>query len=345
MAGSKKKGSVLGPIIALALIAGAIGGMVFYNHMSRRVLLSSAQTIGNTAGNLYNMGMFCESDGRIYFSNPNDDGVLYSMSTDMSDFKRINEDYPRYINVDENYIYYARMNNLKAQKAESVFKFYANGVFRVLKKNNKSMKMLHNKPIGSLLVYNNRLFYQYYENKLVDIRTMSLDGEGDTEVVDDESVAVSAYNGRVYYCGFKADHYLHSIDASTGSSRVELEEIVYNPIVTSKGIYFIDTTDHYHLKYNNGTETVTLVDAQISSYNVTPDARYIYYQKDGSDSNGIYIYDTVNESTGLVLNGDFKWLNIAGGYCFFYDFDGKTAYAYKPGIGLNYFNPPNLSKK
>ena len=345
MATAKKKSGSGGVIIVLLIIAALLGGLVFYNYWSNRILSSRSGIIGNSAGNLYNMGLFCESDGRIYFSNINDDSVLYSMNTDMTDFKRINEDYPRYLNADDHYLFYSRMNNLKEQKAESVFKFYANGIFRMKKDNPKTLKMLHNKPVGSLLVYNNRLFYQFYADKTVNIRTMGLDGDDDKDIVDDESVAVAAYNGRIYYCGFKGDHYLHSVDASTGSTRVDLEENAYNPIVTSKGFFFIDSADHFHLKFSNGSDTETLVEEQIASYNITSDGRYIYYQKDGSDSNGIYIYDTANKTSGMILAGDFKWINIAGGYCFFYDFDGKNVYAYKPGTGLSYFNPPDLSKK
>ncbi|MCR5685968.1 MAG: DUF5050 domain-containing protein [Lachnospiraceae bacterium] len=344
MAGNKKKGSAVGGIVIFIIVAALIGGLIFYNYYTGRLLLSDPSTIGNTAANLYNLGLFCESDGRIYFSNPNDDGVLYSMSTDLKDFKRLNEDYPRYINADEHYVYYSRMNNLKEKKAESVFTFYANGIFR-LKKNSKDMKMLHNKPIGSLLVYQNRLFYQYYEQNLVNIRSMGIDGEDDKELIDDESVAVSAYNGRLYYNGFKSDHYLRSIDTAGGSSRVELDQNAYNAVVTSKGTFFIDTADHYHLMFNDGSATRTLVEEQVSSYNITPDGRYIYYQKDGSDSNGIYLYDTINGSSGMILAGDYKWLNIAGGYCFFYSYDGSTVYAHKAGEGLSYFNPPKLPAK
>ena len=37
---------------------------------------------GNTAGNLYNEGYFCEKDGIVYFANPADNYCLYSMNPD-----------------------------------------------------------------------------------------------------------------------------------------------------------------------------------------------------------------------------------------------------------------------
>ena len=35
---------------------------------------------GNTAGNLHNYGLVYEMDGKVYFSNPNDNNCLYSMN-------------------------------------------------------------------------------------------------------------------------------------------------------------------------------------------------------------------------------------------------------------------------
>ena len=65
---------------------------------------------GNTAGNLYNGGLFCEYDGTVYFSNPSDGGKLYSMSPDGSNLAKLCDDTVSYINADEHYLYYVRNN-------------------------------------------------------------------------------------------------------------------------------------------------------------------------------------------------------------------------------------------
>lgn len=345
MAGKgSKKGNILGGIAIVLVFACLIGGGLVYNYLTKRVVQSTPGMIGNTAGNLYNLGLFCESDGKIYFSNYKDDGKLYSMNSDLTGFKQINEDYPRYINADENYLCYSRMNNLKESGAESIFVFYANGVFRC-KKNGKGLTMLHNKPVGSVLLYDNNIFYQnYIKDGKISIKKMAIDGSGDTEVVDDEAVACAAYDGRVYYTGFMHDHNLHSFNPLSGGSRVELEGSFYDPVVGSAGIYYIDTLDHYNLKLYSGGETKTLVNNKISAYNITKDGRYIYYQVDGTDSDGLYIYDTAAGASGLIREGNYKWLNIAGGYCFFYNSDETEVYAHNQSMGLSYFVPPVLSK-
>ncbi len=343
--GSRK--SIAGGIIVVIVFALLVAGGFTYNYLNKRIITSPRGMIGNTAGNLYNMGLFCESDGMIYFSNYLDDGTLYSMKSDLTGFKRINDDYPRYLNADKNYLVYSRMNNLKEQGAESIFTFYANGVFRC-KKNGKGLTMLHNKPVGSVLLYDNKIFYQnYVKDGKISIKKVYIDGTDEAEVIDDEVITCAVYDGRVYYTGFKNDHNLHSFNPDSGGSRVEFEGNYYNAIVRSEGIYYIDPLDHYRLKLQSSSspaETKTLVNKKISAYNISEDGRYIYYQVDGTDADGLYVYDTRAEASGLVREGSHKWINIAGGFCFFYDSDAANVYAYKPGSGLSYFNPPVLSK-
>ena len=99
------------PVIGIFVVVLIIALFLLFKQMGNKVTLSAEGLIGNTAGNLYNGGLFCEYEGRIYFSNPDDDYALYSMKTDLSDLKKLYNDYARYINVDENYVYYTRMNN------------------------------------------------------------------------------------------------------------------------------------------------------------------------------------------------------------------------------------------
>ena len=63
-------------------------------------------TIGNTAGNLNNGGLFCEYDGKVYFSNAYDSGTLYVMNPDETGVKKMNESGVSYINASESYLVY-----------------------------------------------------------------------------------------------------------------------------------------------------------------------------------------------------------------------------------------------
>ena len=67
--------------IIIPLILICITGLVIYHFVSK-VKLNSSYVNGNTAGNLYNAGLFCESDGEVFFSNTNDNGRLYAINID-----------------------------------------------------------------------------------------------------------------------------------------------------------------------------------------------------------------------------------------------------------------------
>ena len=71
----KKKIIVISIILVLILSAAGIAG---YQHHLKKQRYNDSYVNGNTAGNLYNYGMFCEHNGTIYFSNPNDSYRLYS---------------------------------------------------------------------------------------------------------------------------------------------------------------------------------------------------------------------------------------------------------------------------
>ena len=90
--------------LALIVLLGFVG--IKLTTKETETIMNSGFVNGNTASNLYNGGAFCEYDGTIYFSNPSDSWKLYSMDSSGGNLKKLANDIPTYINVDENYIYY-----------------------------------------------------------------------------------------------------------------------------------------------------------------------------------------------------------------------------------------------
>ena len=89
-------------LIILVLAAGV--GFGVYHHKSNETKFNDDYINGNTAGNLYNAGIFCTAaDGTIYFANPSDSSKLYSMNSDGSDLTKISDDVATFINADDNY--------------------------------------------------------------------------------------------------------------------------------------------------------------------------------------------------------------------------------------------------
>ena len=74
---NKKRTIIL--ISCVILLIAIIGVAAFFRGRTAPV---PEGTLGNTAGNLNNRGLFCEYNGKVYFSNAYDDGTLYSMNPD-----------------------------------------------------------------------------------------------------------------------------------------------------------------------------------------------------------------------------------------------------------------------
>lgn len=326
---SKKTGKkTVRPAVVIFILLLIAAGLVTYSILTNKVYKSAAGTIGNTAGNLYNGGLFCENGGRIYFSNPNDDYTLYSMNLEFGDYKKLYNDYARYINVDENYVFYTRKNNMKENPTQSVFIFYSTGVFRI-RKNGTNLQMISSDPSGSLLLYDNQLYYQVYKDNALTLHRIDIDKENDKKLFSDDTPVVSVFDGRLYYSGALSDQNIHYLNPN-GNQTVAIETKAYLPIAMEEGIFYISTQNGYniYLADYEDKERKLIVNRPCSWYNITSDGRYVFYNCDEKDDSAIYMLDRENEEETKILEGNFKWLNIAGGYCFFFDFFNEKAYAY-----------------
>jgi hypothetical protein len=100
-------------IIALFLIS----------YFMNKTYYNDPSVLGNSSGNLFNGGLFCESDGKIYFSNPNDEGRIYSMDEDFTNFKKLSSDTGNYLNVAGKYIVYVDTMNCRVKHQKMYLPF------------------------------------------------------------------------------------------------------------------------------------------------------------------------------------------------------------------------------
>ena len=91
---------LLPPLIIVAL------GLGIAVALSGRVKMNPQGTVGNTAGNINNHGLFCEYNDTVYFSNPGDGGSLYAMTPDETDIRKLNSVKVTNILAGGSYLYY-----------------------------------------------------------------------------------------------------------------------------------------------------------------------------------------------------------------------------------------------
>ncbi len=314
-------------LIALVVLTTiAIIGVYFYN--LDRTYYNEEDEIGNTAGNIYNGGLFCEQDGKIYFSNDGADGALYAMNTDCTDIKRIRDDKAVYINADENYIYYVRANNTRENDKGGFLVFYNTGVFRV-KQNGTGLKAFTGNPGAYLTLKGNTIYFQRYDVEIgLYLYKYQIDGTLERLLIKDAVIPAALIDNSLYYAGYSKDHNLNAMDLSSFTTHPIIEGSFLYPIFMGNDIYYIDASDNYKIYKRNqdGSDPIKLVNKRVSTYNITNSGKYLYYQIDNGKNNGIHRLNLETMEDETLLDGNYKQINVTSYYVFFKDFDNTNTY-------------------
>lgn len=333
--------------IALIFVILAIVSIIIINiNNQSRFTLNEDNVQGNTGGNLLNGGLFCELDDKIYFSNANDDGALYSMNPDATDFEKVFDDKVKYINGAGNYIYYTRRNNDKEKESPNALEFNNKGMYRI-NKDGSNIKSLYSGLNENMKLYGN---YIYYEHSTKDggltLYKVKIDGT-DEQILEDEAISpTSIIDGVIYYSGIGNDHNIHTMDLSTGFNTTLFEGNTMNTIATNDYIYYISLSDNYSINRINkdGTNPITIVPDHCFAFNISLNGKYLYYQIDDGENNGIHCLNTETNEVKTIISGNYNSINITSNFVFFKEFNSDTMFMLPVGEKgtLSTFNPPLL---
>lgn len=331
-------------LILIALLLATVG-LVIYTYLKSITYYNDDTTYGSTAGNLYNGGLFCEQDGTIYFSNFNDDGSLYSMDSNGDNIEKISDDKPRYINADDHYLYYSRINYTKEANSQTVFTLFNRGIYRI-NHDGSNLLRLYKDPSGLLSLYGNQIYYQHYNVESgTAFHQVDIDSKNDKKLSIDPITPASFYNGYLYYAGSTEEHYIHAMNVKTKETRIIYDANCYMPIATKDGIYYISLDDNYsicRIDFDGSNKTI-LVDEFCSTYNLSPDGNTLYYQVDGGSHNQLGKLDLATMASNTIMEGNFNNIHVTSNYIFFFEYNKTTPYAYQPSNGdLRIFRSPVL---
>ena len=316
-------------IIFSILVVLIIGGLAFWwvNSSQNETKMNSGYVNGNTAGNLYNGGLFCEYNGVIYFSNPSDGGKLYSMDADGKNLKKLTNDRATYINVDDNYIYYIR-NNSGSNLDFNFVAFHRNALVRV-DHNGKNLLLLDTEPCLYASLLGNYIYYIHYDElNASTLYKVRIDGE-DLQQVSKEAVYTCNADGQFfYYNGMSTDGSIHRFDTVSDTSIVVYSGNCYQPIVKGgSDVYYIDGNTncsivHTNMNFDNPT---FITRDSVESYNVHGST--IYYQRfDKNGNSGLCMIK--NDGTGFeeIRKGDYCDIHVTTYFVFFKDFHTNEIY-------------------
>lgn len=310
------------PIIITSLIVLAFIAILSYRYFSSKTVFNEGFVNGNTAGNLYNSGLYCEYNGTIYFANPGDSGRLYSMDVNGTHVKKICNDIVSYINADDNYIYYVR-NNIGASSDGSIFNFNTNALCRLNKKDGEVLILDDEPSLYASLVGNYIYYIHYDETEASTLYRVKIDGSEQKQISKTPYFTCSTNGQYIYYNGIEGDHNVYEYNTSTGSQSLIYTGNCWMPVRVDNEIYFMDCDDDYKLaKVNLSTgDKTTLTQDRIDCFNIY--GSYIYYQDNTtSHLNRVRTDGTDNQE---LFSGIYTKIHATSYYLYFTDFmNGRT---------------------
>lgn len=318
----------------------SLAGIILYSW--NRTFPNDEEITGNTAGNIYNGGLFCEKDGIIYFSNDHDNGSLYMMNSDATNIRKLHDDKAAYINVDENYIYYIRTVNTKENNT-GILPFNNTGIYRI-NQNGKKQKLISSNPAGYLTLKGNHIYYQNYSvDQGLNLYRNQTDGALERPLIMEEGIPAAIIDNRLYYTVNNNDPNINYLDLSCFTTGTLIEGNFKCPIFFGDYIYYIDRTDNTINRINtDGSNPVVLVDEPCLTFNITNSGKYLYYQIDDSDNSRICRMNLNTLEAEVLIDGYYKQIHVTDKFVFFKDYDSTNTYILsadgKAKLGI--FNPP-----
>lgn len=333
-------------IVTLTLLTVVVTAGIYYYNLDR-TYYNSDDEIGNTAGNIYNGGLFSQQKDNIFFSNYNADGSLFVTNNTLSSYRQVSTDKAVYINTDDDYIYYIQANNNKETSGNDLMDYYNTGAYRI-KHNGSDLMAFTADPSAYLTLKGNYVYLQKYNIDYgLSLYRYKIDKTEERLLVKDAVIPTNVEKDQLFFTGKSKDLKIHSLDLQSFTSHPIIDGSYLYPIYFGDYIYYINTKDKYSLYRMNldGTEPTKLVNQHCSTYNITNSGKYLYYQVENKKVKGIYRLNLSSMKAELMLSGEYKQINVTNDYVFFHDMDGSnTYYAIADGDALvNRFQPPSVN--
>ena len=313
-------------LIILVLAAGV--GFGVYHHKSNETKFNDDYINGNTAGNLYNAGIFCTAaDGTIYFANPSDSSKLYSMNSDGSDLTKISDDVATFINADDNYIYYVR-NNPVFTEPFSFLTINTDSLCRLDRSKHKKSILLDSSASLYASLVGNKIYYLHYDDKdFTTFYEVGIDGADSHQVDKTPYRPCSVVGQYIYFNGVSNDHNIWRFDTVTDTSELVLKGNYYMPAVIGDTIFFLDNENNYTLAstdLSGSSAITTLSDDRIDCYNIT--GNYIYFQRNSTSAPALCRMKTDGSDYTVIAEGNYTNINATETDVYFRDFASGVMY-------------------
>lgn len=327
----KKKKQTVILIVVLVAIFLVLGLVSFFGD---RVTMNPAGTIGNTAGNLNNDGLFCEYNGTVYFSNANDNHKLYAMNPDETNVRKLSDLHVQNILAGGKYLYYFQLGDASDSGFGTVMP--SKSFNRCDLKGNNTQGLTQDVIISAQLVDN----YLYILTTTTDgpsFYKIKIDKSDVVQLADYEINPACAQNGTIYYNGTKGDHYLYGLDTTNDIPHEIWQGNLWYPALEGNYVYFLDVAENYRLCRYSLTEKIVevLTDDRVDCFNVGNG--YIYYQKNSTTEPQLKCMRTDGTDVRVIAAGNYTDINMTSQYVYFKEL-GVDSTMYHSALGSNWYD-------
>ena len=308
-------------IIAICILLFILMALALF--FNGRISMNPAGTVGNTAGNLNNDGLFCEYDGTVYFSNASTGGSLYAMDPDETNVRQINDLRVRNILAGGKYLYFFQTG----AASKSGFG-HIEGIksFDRCKLNGDDITALTRDIVVTGQLVDNYLYLLTATNPGASFYKIKIDKSEQVQLADYNINPACVRNGIIYYNGTQNDHYLYALNTANDVSSELWRGNLWYPVLDGDYIYYMDVAENYRLcRYSlSRNEIEVLTRDRVDCFNVG--SGYIYYQKSGNNSQLKFMRIDGSQNT-VLAEGNYTHINMTSRYVYFQPYgDDTTTY-------------------
>ncbi len=323
-------------IIIFAIVLVIVSGLSIYFFISSQVPMNDEFTVGNTAGNLYNNGLFLEMNGKVYFSNPLGHDCLYSMNPDETDLKELTVMAVKNIAGAGKYLYfYLDKSNTSLSSGigglGKVSTYY--GLYRCDLDGDNQI-LLDQCKLSALQLVGSRVYYTLPLGEDAGVHSIRIDGKDEQHITSEPFNPSCVQDGKIYYSGIDLDHNLHSFNTlSNGATSTILDGNIWQPIISGGYVYYIDAARDYCIcRTSLGTKiTQVLTDARVDFYNMNES--YIFYATSVSNHPALYVMRHDGLGKAVVAEGIYHSLSLTSKYLYFKPYDVENVLFHVPVDG------------
>ena len=246
---------------------------------------------------------------RIYYANNYDNGTLYSMNTDGSDNRKLNDDWTSLFYVSGDRIYYQNGKD---------------GKIYAMNTDGSGQQKLSDDASGNINVAGGRIYYSNRDDDFT-LYSMNTDGSDRKKLNGDNPLYMNVVDDRIYYSGdLSGIKGIYSVKTD-GTDRIKLtDDSPYCMTVADDWVYYNNENDGYKLYAVriDGSDRHKLNDDYGLNINVVDNR--IYYQN--GNENKIYSINTDGSDRKLLSDDSAEWL-VVGDSRIYYTITGSNIYS------------------